>query len=142
MAVDIAIVLSLVAVHGGSDNQTANSAGIFYLILLGILFSLSWNSGAPVYTAEIFPTQLRATGGSISIFWSFVIQVILAQASPTALADGESLEEISEVFGDIFVSVHMDERLDEKSEYNVRATTIEATSVLSTAMKRRLRTRV
>jgi hypothetical protein len=154
MAVDIAIVLSLVAVYGGSNNQAANIAGIFFLILFGILFSLSWNSGAPVYTAEIFPTQIRATGGAISTFWSFVIQVVLAQASPTALANvgwryyfffiamniatlalvffflpetkGKSLEEISEVFGDIFVSVHMDERLDEKSEHNVRATTIEA----------------
>ncbi|KAI1029063.1 hypothetical protein LB504_012962 [Fusarium proliferatum] len=154
MAVDIAIVLSLVAVYGGSGNQAANSAGIFFLILFGILFSLSWNSGAPVYTAEIFPTQLRATGGAISTFWSFVIQVVLAQASPTALANvgwryyfffiamnlttlalvffflpetkGKSLEEISEVFGDIFVSVHMDERLDEKSEQNEGATTIEA----------------
>ncbi|KAF5974973.1 hypothetical protein FCOIX_7945 [Fusarium coicis] len=154
MAVDIAIVLSLVAVYGGSNNQAANSAGIFFLILFGILFSLSWNSGAPVYTAEIFPTQIRATGGAVSTFWSFIIQVVLAQASPTALANvgwryyfffivmniatlalvffflpetkGKSLEEISEVFGDIFVSVHMDERLDEKSEHNVRATTIEA----------------
>ncbi|KAF4332219.1 hypothetical protein FBEOM_13980 [Fusarium beomiforme] len=154
MAIDIAIVLSLVAAYGGSDNQAANGVGIFSLILFGILFSLSWNSGAPVYTAEIFPTQIRATGGAISTFWSFVIQVVLAQASPTALANvgwryyfffiamnlstlvlvffflpetkGKSLEEISEVFGDIFVSVHMDERLDEKSEHNVRASMVEA----------------
>ncbi|TVY63981.1 Sugar transporter STL1 [Fusarium oxysporum f. sp. cubense] len=70
MAIDIAIVLSLVAVYGGSDNQAANSVGIFFLILFGIPFSLSWNSGAPVYTAEIFPTQIRATGGAIVIHHS------------------------------------------------------------------------
>ncbi|KAM0326714.1 hypothetical protein ACHAQA_006587 [Verticillium albo-atrum] len=139
MTVDIALVQVFVAVYGGSDNQTANSFGIFFLIMFGVLFSLSWNSGAPVYTTEIFPTQLRPIGGAISTFWSFVIQVVLAQASPTALENigwryyfffiacnlitalsvyfflpetkGKSLEEISEVFGDIFISIHMDDDL-------------------------------
>ncbi|KAF5603935.1 uncharacterized protein FSUBG_7033 [Fusarium subglutinans] len=153
MAIDIAIVMALVAVYGGSSNTVANGFGIFFLISFGILFSLSWNSGAPVYTAEIFPTQIRAFGGAISTFWSFVIQVVLAQASPTALSNvgwryyfffiamnlftlgmvffflpetmGKSLEEISEVFGDVFVSVHMDERFDRKAEDQSRAQTVE-----------------
>ncbi|KAF5537577.1 hypothetical protein FMEXI_9783 [Fusarium mexicanum] len=153
MAIDIAIVMALVAVYGGSSNTVANGFGIFFLIFFGILFSLSWNSGAPVYTAEIFPTQIRAFGGAISTFWSFVIQVVLAQASPTALSNvgwryyfffiamnlftlamvffflpetlGKSLEEISEVFGDIFVSVHMDERFDRKVEDQSQAQTVE-----------------
>lgn len=139
MTIDIAIVQAIVAVYSGSDNKVANGFGIFFLILFGVLFSLSWNSGAPVYTTEIFPTQIRAVGGAISTFWSFVIQVVLAQASPTALQNvgwryyfffiacnlvsailvyfflpethGVSLEEISEVFGDQFVSVHMNEAL-------------------------------
>lgn len=139
MTVDIAIVQAIVAVYSGTDNQAANGVGIFFLIMFGVLFSLSWNSGAPVYTTEIFPTQIRSVGGAISTFWSFVIQVILAQASPTALQNvgwryyfffiacnlvsavlvffflpetsGKSLEEISEVFGDPFVSIHMDEQL-------------------------------
>ncbi|KAK4144165.1 general substrate transporter [Dichotomopilus funicola] len=144
MTVDIAIVQAFVAVYGGSDNTVANGFGIAFLILFGVFFSLSWNSGAPVYTAEIFPTQIRAVGGAISTFWSFVIQVILAQASPTALENvgwryyfffiatnitcivavyfflpetkGKSLEEISEVFGDVFVSIRMDEDLKQPEE--------------------------
>ena len=144
MTLDIAVVQIFVAVYGGSDDQVANGFGIFFLILFGILFSLSWNSGAPVYTTEIFPTQIRAVGGAISTFWSFVIQVILAQASPTALENvgwryyfffiacnitcvlgvyfllpetkGRSLEEVSEVFGDAFVSIHMDEELKPQHE--------------------------
>ena len=142
MAVDIAIVMAFISVYGGGPNVAANGVGIFFLILFGIIFSLSWNSGTPVYCAEIFPTQIRATGGAISTFCSFVIQVVLAQASPTALNNiewrfyfvfiacnlitaalvffflpetkGKTLEEISEVFGDIFVTIHMDEPL--KSE--------------------------
>ncbi|KAG5747369.1 hypothetical protein H9Q70_009962 [Fusarium xylarioides] len=153
MAIDIAIVLALIAVYGGSSNQVANGFGIFFLILFGILFSLSWNSGAPVYTAKIFPTQIRAFGGAISTFWSFVIQVVLARASPTALSNvgwryyfffiamnlltlaivffflpetlGKSLEEISEVFGDVFIGVHMDEQLDRKVEEQSQAHTVE-----------------
>jgi sugar porter (SP) family MFS transporter len=137
MAIDIALVQAFVAVYGGTDNKTANGFGIFFLISFGIIFSLSWNSGAPVYTAEIFPTAIRAAGGAVSTFWSFVIQVILAQASPTALENvgwryyfffiatnlativgvffffpetkGKSLEEVSEVFGDAFVTLHMNE---------------------------------
>ncbi|KAH8799147.1 general substrate transporter [Xylogone sp. PMI_703] len=139
MAIDIAIVQAIVAVYSGGDNKVANGIGIFFLIMFGVLFSLSWNSGAPVYTTEIFPTQIRALGGAISTFWSFVIQVVLAQASPTALQNvgwryyfffitcnltsailvffflpethGVSLEEISEVFGDPFISIHMNESL-------------------------------
>lgn len=65
MAVDIAIVMAIVAVYGGSDNTVANGFGIFFLLLFGILFSLSWNSGCPVYCTEIFPTSIRATGGAI-----------------------------------------------------------------------------
>ncbi|KAH7312708.1 MFS transporter [Stachybotrys elegans] len=144
MTIDIAIVQAFVAVYGGGNNQVANGFGIFFLILFGILFSLSWNSGAPVYTAEIFPTSIRAIGGSIGTFWSFIIQVILAQASPTALEEvgwryyfffivmnlctvimvyfffpetkGRSLEEVSEVFGDVFVTVHMDEELKQMGD--------------------------
>ncbi|KAH8172892.1 sugar transporter domain-containing protein [Sarocladium implicatum] len=139
MAVDIAIVQAMVAVYGGTDNTVANGFGIFFLLLFGVLFSLSWNSACPVYATEIFPTQIRATGGAIATFWSFVIQVILAQASPVALdsvgwryyfffivmnvvtglivyfffpeTKGKTLEEISEVFGDPFVTIHMDEDL-------------------------------
>lgn len=139
MAVDIAIVQAMVAVYGGTDNTVANGFGIFFLLLFGVLFSLSWNSACPVYATEIFPTQIRATGGAIATFWSFVIQVILAQASPVALNNvgwryyfffivmnvvtgvivyfffpetkGKTLEEISEVFGDPFVTIHMDEDL-------------------------------
>ncbi|KAG4429962.1 hypothetical protein IFR05_014557 [Cadophora sp. M221] len=139
MTVDIAIVMIFVAIFGGGPNSVANGFGVFFLISFGIIFSLSWNSGCPVYCTEIFPTQIRAKGGAISTFWSFVIQIVLAQASPTALANvgyryyiffivmnlltaglvwfllpetmGKTLEEISEVFGDTFVTLHIDEDL-------------------------------
>lgn len=152
MTIDIALVQIFVGVYGGTDNQVANGFGIFFLIMFGVIFSLSWNSGAPVYTTEIFPTQIRAMGGAISTFWSFIIQVILAQASPTALENvgwryyfffiacnitsviavyfffpetkGRSLEEISEVFGDAFVSIHMDEELKETAPQTRRSVEI------------------
>ena len=139
MTVDIAIVMAFVAVYGGGPNGVANGFGVFFLILFGILFSLSWNSGCPVYCTEVFPTQIRAKGGAIATFWSFIIQIVLAQASPTALANvgyryyiffivmnlltavlvwfflpetkGKTLEEISEVFGDTFIAIHIDEDL-------------------------------
>ncbi|KAK0388496.1 hypothetical protein NLU13_4740 [Sarocladium strictum] len=139
LAVDIAIVQAMVAVYGGSNNVVANAFGIFFLLLFGIIFSLSWNSACPLYATEIFPTQIRATGGALATFCSFAIQVVLAQASPVALNNigwryyfffiamnvatgiivffmfpetkGKTLEEISEVFGDPFVTLHMDEDL-------------------------------
>lgn len=90
MAVDIAIVskfegryayrcrprltnvhsVALVAVYGGGPNVVANGFGIFFLLLFGIIFSVSWNSGCPVYCTEIFPTTIRATGGAIGTFFS------------------------------------------------------------------------
>jgi sugar porter (SP) family MFS transporter len=142
MGIDIAIVMIIVAVFSGGPNKVANGFGILFLLLFDIIFSISWNSGCPVYCTEIFPTQIRTTGGAIATFWSFIIQVILAQASPTALANvgwryyiffiimnvvtaacvwffvpetkGKSLEEINEVFGDSFVTVHIDEYVAEE----------------------------
>lgn len=139
MGIDIAIVMIIVAVFSGGPNRVANGFGILFLLLFDIIFSISWNSGCPVYCTEIFPTQIRTTGGAIATFWSFIIQVILAQASPTALANvgwryyiffivmnvvtaagvwlfvpetkGKSLEEINEVFGDSFVTVHIDDHV-------------------------------
>lgn len=98
------MTVALVAVYGGGPNIVANGFGIFFLLsviaqkvlrhaqadncrLFGIIFSVLWNSGCPVYCTELFPTSIRATGGAIGTFWSFIIQVILAQASPTALAN-------------------------------------------------------
>jgi hypothetical protein len=139
--VDIAIVMMFVAVFGGVPNKVANGFGIFFILLFDIIFSVSWNSGAPVYCTEIFPTPIRALAGGLSTFWSFVIQVILSQASPTALnnvgwryyiffivmnastatlvwlfvpeTSGKTLEEINEVFGDEFVTTHMGEQVDD-----------------------------
>ncbi|PIB00763.1 putative metabolite transport protein [Cercospora beticola] len=135
LAVDIAIVMAFVAVFGGGPNKIGNAFGIFFLLLFGIIFSISWNSGAPVYCTEIFPTQIRTAGGAVSTFWSFIIQIILAQASPTGLANvgwryyiffivmnvvtaiavwfwvpetsGKSLEEINELFGDTLMTDHL-----------------------------------
>ncbi|KAK5167459.1 uncharacterized protein LTR77_007158 [Saxophila tyrrhenica] len=155
MALDISIVMAIVAIYSGGPNTVANSFGVVFLILFGVIFSLSWNAGAPVYCTEIFPQNIRATGGAIGTFMSFLVQVILAQASPTALNNvgwqvvqwlhsyrirslmtsrryyifflvlnlfcaacvwfllpetfGKSLEEVSEVFGDTFVTIHMDD---------------------------------
>jgi hypothetical protein len=77
----------MVAVYGGGPNLGGNGFGVFFLLLFGIIFSVSWSPGCPVYCTEIFPTSIRATGGAIGTFWSFDIQVILAQASPTALTN-------------------------------------------------------
>jgi hypothetical protein len=63
IAIDIAIVMALVAAFGGSSNTVANGFGIFFLLLFGILFSLGWNSGCPMYCTEIFLTSIRATCG-------------------------------------------------------------------------------
>jgi len=157
MAVDIAIVMAIVAVYGGTDNTIANGFGIFFLLLFSCLFSLSWNAGAPVYCTEIFPTVIRATGGGVSTFCSFLIQIILAQASPTALANigwryyiffvvmnltvlvvtyfcvpetsGRTLEEVNEVFNDRFVTVRLEEAAADGKTEPVEATANEKTEL-------------
>lgn len=65
MAVDVAIVMAIVSVYDASSNTIANGFGIFFLLLFGILFPLSRNSGCAMYSTEIFPTSIRATGGTI-----------------------------------------------------------------------------
>jgi hypothetical protein len=157
LGVDVAITMIFIAVFGGGPNKVANAFGIFFLLMFDIIFSISWNSGAPVYCTEIFPTQIRATGGALATFWSFVIQVILAQASPTALENvrwryyiffivmnfvtalgvyffvpetlGKSLEEINEVFGDNFVAMHLDDDVaKEKLDQAVRVEEVKSSS--------------
>lgn len=153
MAIDIAIVMAIVAVYGGTSNTVANGFGIGFLLLFSALFSLSWNSGAPVYTTEIFPTFMRATGGGVSTFVSFLVQIILAQASPTALSrvgwryyiffivmnlvvlvctyffvpetSGRTLEEVNEVFGDSGPTTHLENESTQDKEVIIATERVE-----------------
>ncbi|KAJ8097647.1 general substrate transporter [Lipomyces tetrasporus] len=125
------IVTALSAVYGSSDNRVGEIAVIVFIFLFSISFSCGYNTVWAAYSAEIFPTSIRARGVGIATFLNFCTQIVLSEVSPIALESvewkyyfvfigfdvillvlfctifpetkGKSLEEINGLFGDVVV---------------------------------------
>lgn len=119
---------AMVAQFSGTSNRVGNGFGVFFLFLFVTFYGSSLDATSYVYTAEIFPTHIRAQGMGISIFSQFSSTLVYTQVAPTAFADiswrfylvfiilpalgigliwkffpetkGLSLEEVAEAFGD------------------------------------------
>lgn len=87
LSCDMALETAVTARFAGTGNRVGNGFGVAFLFLFSIIYSLSFNSIFSVYTAEVFPTKLRARGGAIATFCNFVCQIAFNQASPTAFAN-------------------------------------------------------
>ncbi|KAK9241757.1 major facilitator superfamily domain-containing protein [Lipomyces tetrasporus] len=83
------IVTALSAVYGSSDNRVGEIAVIVFIFLFSISFSCGYNTVWAPYSAEIFPTSIRARGVGIATFLNFCTQIVLSEVSPIAL---ESIE--------------------------------------------------
>ena len=46
--------MMFVAVYGGGPNKVANAFDIVFLLIFDTIFSITWDSGTPVYCTEIF----------------------------------------------------------------------------------------
>ncbi|ODQ52031.1 hypothetical protein SAICODRAFT_26103 [Saitoella complicata NRRL Y-17804] len=143
LGIDFIFLAALIATY---SNKAGAGAAIAFLFLFSIIYSLGFNAVWAVYTTELFPMALRARGGAIATFFSFVTQIIFSQASPTAFENlgwkyyivfivldfvfagmvlmfcvetkGKTLEEINELFGERVV-VRMDERGEVEMERGV-----------------------
>ncbi|KAK9328271.1 general substrate transporter [Lipomyces starkeyi] len=121
----------LSAVYGSSDNRGGQIAVIVFIFLFSISFSFGYNTVWAPYSAEIFPTSIRARGVGIATFLNFGTQIVLSEISPIALQSigwkyyfvfigfdiillilfcsvfpetkGKTLEEINGLFGDVVV---------------------------------------
>ncbi|KAK9242454.1 hypothetical protein V1506DRAFT_571570 [Lipomyces tetrasporus] len=105
------IVTALSAVYGSSDNRVGEIAVIVFIFLFSISFSCGYNTVWAPYSAEIFPTSIRARGVGIATFLNFLLfvfigfDVILLALFCTMFPEtkGKSLEEINGLFGDVVV---------------------------------------
>ncbi|OAP57496.1 hypothetical protein AYL99_08234 [Fonsecaea erecta] len=117
-----------VSIFQRTGSRAIASLAVFFLFLHIALYSVSLDATSYIYSAEIFPTPLRARGVGISITGLFVSTIVYLQAAPVAFANigwkyylvfvcvtasmipvvwfyfpetkGRSLEDIGEVFGD------------------------------------------
>ncbi|KIW79482.1 hypothetical protein Z517_06094 [Fonsecaea pedrosoi CBS 271.37] len=66
------------------DNKAGNSAAVFFVFMFVIFYQFI-DAASFVYTAEIFPTTIRARGMGISMCGYFVGFITFATPAPTAL---------------------------------------------------------
>lgn len=88
----IAITLALIcegAINSQNvkgDRHSLSIAGVFFIFLVTILFSVSFGSISWVYMSEIMPMQIRARGNAFATgIGNWLVATLFAQVSPIAL---------------------------------------------------------
>lgn len=84
--VAVSLEAAMVAQFGGTDNKVGLGFGVFFLFLFGTIYGSCLDASTYVYSCEVFPTHLRATGMGISISGQFLFTLIYTQVAPTAFA--------------------------------------------------------
>lgn len=90
----IGIALALICEAAlNSQNPTGarhflSIAGVFFLFLVSVIFSLSFGPISWVYTSEIMPMQIRGRGNAFATgVGNWLCATFIAQVSPTALGE-------------------------------------------------------
>jgi MFS family permease len=76
--------MAMVAKFSGIDNKIGNAFGVLFLFLYVGIYASCLDATIYVYSAEIFPTHIRATGMGLSIFAQSCSTLLYTQAAPTA----------------------------------------------------------
>jgi MFS family permease len=124
--------MAMVAKFSGTDNRIGNAFGVVFLFMYVGVYATCLDATIYVYSAEIFPTHIRATGMGLCIFAQSCSTLLYTQAAPTAFGaigwryylvfslvplvgavfvwqywpetKGATLEEIGQAFGDEVVT--------------------------------------
>lgn len=74
----------MVARFSGTANKIGNAFGVVFLFLYVGVYAACLDATIYVYSAEIFPTHMRATGMGLCIFAQSCSTLLYTQAAPTA----------------------------------------------------------
>ncbi|KAH7386664.1 general substrate transporter [Phaeosphaeria sp. MPI-PUGE-AT-0046c] len=78
--------MAMVAKFSGTNNKVGNAFGVLFLFLYVGMYASCIDATIYVYSAEIFPTHIRAFGMGLSIFAQSCSTILYTQAAPTAFA--------------------------------------------------------
>ena len=79
LVVDLVILMPLTKIYTGSENQAGKAAAVTFIFLHSYPYSVFMYGTVWVYTAEMFPTRLRAKGVAICTFWGQAFNILLQQ---------------------------------------------------------------
>ncbi|OBT73203.1 hypothetical protein VF21_08721 [Pseudogymnoascus sp. 05NY08] len=79
LVVDLVILMPLTKIYTGSENQAGKAAAVTFIFLHSYPYSVFMYGTVWVYTAEMFPTRLRAKGVAICTFWGQAFHILLQQ---------------------------------------------------------------
>ena len=79
LVVDLVILMPLTKIYTGSENDAGKAAAVTFIFLHSYPYSVFMYGTVWVYTAEMFPTRLRAKGVAICTFWGQAFQILLQQ---------------------------------------------------------------
>ena len=74
----------MVAQFSGTTNKVGNAFGVVFLFMYVGVYAACLDATIYVYSAEIFPTHMRATGMGLCIFAQSCSTLLYTQAAPTA----------------------------------------------------------
>ncbi|KXJ88653.1 general substrate transporter [Microdochium bolleyi] len=157
--ITIIFEMSMVAAFSGTTNKVGNAFGVLFLFLYVGFYASCIDATIYVYSAEIFPTHVRATGMGLAIFAQSCTTLLYTQTAPTAFSTigwkyyfvfvlvpllsvpvvwkywpetkGATLEEIGQSFGDdLAVDItHLDEEDRARLQAQVQDLTASVTVV-------------
>jgi hypothetical protein len=79
LVVDLVVLMPLTKIYTGSENQAGKAAAVTFIFLHSYPYSVFMYGTVWVYTAEMFPTRLRANGVAICTFWGQAFSILLQQ---------------------------------------------------------------
>jgi hypothetical protein len=71
--------MPLTKIYTGSENEAGKAAAVTFIFLHSYPYSVFMYGTVWVYTAEMFPTRLRAKGMAICTFWGQAFTILLQQ---------------------------------------------------------------
>jgi MFS family permease len=87
LLIDLSILMPLSKIYTGSTNQAGQAAAVTFIFLHSFVYSVFMFGTVWVYTTEIFPTNLRAPGTAICIFWGQAFGILLQQVGLKVFED-------------------------------------------------------
>lgn len=90
ITIALACQAGLNAANQDGSNHGLSIAGVFFIFLVSVIFSLSFGPISWVYMSEIMPMQIRGRGNAFATgIGNWLVSTFFAQVSPIALGDIE-----------------------------------------------------
>ncbi|KIW98250.1 uncharacterized protein Z519_01834 [Cladophialophora bantiana CBS 173.52] len=84
--INVALLMTMIAVYGGTSNKIGNGFGVFFLFFFVTCYGFGIDPTVYVYLSELFPTHIRAQGFAMGIASFLGSALVYNEVAGTAFA--------------------------------------------------------